>query len=200
MNEPQGVENQENLQQQNTTSKKKSRLLPFVRETLAILFWLYIITKSFIFDFDIFLIEKLSPNYIWLINYKFFILICVLAIIFLFSKNKHILVWSLFVFFYPIILLFWKIPFFLFKKKSWNLVFAIIDLIISFFKSFKTTFITIAFFLVSIAIIFGSSNKILLWISLIVLFAVHLLTYIQEFFWLLSQQVYMWYTANFLPL
>jgi hypothetical protein len=31
------------------------------------LLWGYVITKLFIFDIDIFLVENLSPNYLWLI-------------------------------------------------------------------------------------------------------------------------------------
>jgi hypothetical protein len=161
-------------------NNKKNRFPGFLREALAIFFWLYLVTKLFVFDIDIFLIDKLAPNYTWLINYKFFILIGLLAIIFLVTKNKHIFWWSLFVLFYPIILIFWKIPILIFKKKSWNLTFALFDSIISFFKSPKLRFVKTSIFLVSMAIILGSSNNILLWVSLSVITIIILLAYIQR--------------------
>ena len=140
MSETKSVKNQKD-QQPNKENKILRPFLNFVRETLAILLWIYVITKLFIFDIDIFLIEKIFPSYIWLINYKFFVLIGILAAVWLVTKNKRILLWSLFIFFYPVILVFWRIPFLLFKKRSWNLIFALIDSIISFFKSFKISFI-----------------------------------------------------------
>ena len=180
MNEAQNIENLSGSQLPINKKKPNNRLLFLVREVLAILIWIFVVTKLFIFDIDIFLVEKLSPGHIWLINYKFFILIGIIAIIFLVTKNRHIFLWSLYVFFYPVILLLWRIPLFIFKKRSWNLVFALIDSIISFFKSFKLTFIITAFYLISVALIFGVSNKILLWISLVVLFIILLWAYIQR--------------------
>lgn len=180
MVQPQNSINQESSQHPNKNKTIKRRILVLIRELLSIFIWVYVIIKLFIFDIDIFLVGNLSPNYVWLINYKFFILIGILAIIMLVTKNKHILSWSLFVFFYPVILLFWRIPVFLFKKKSWNLVFALIDSIISFFRSFKQTFILTAFFLISAVVILVATNDVLLWISLIVLFSIHFWIYIQK--------------------
>jgi hypothetical protein len=168
---------------QQQPSKNRSiirRLIVWVREILAILFWAYAITKLFIFDIDIFLIANLAPNYIWLINYKFFILIGILAVIFLVTKNRHILLWSLFICFYPVILFLWRIPVLVFKKKSWNLVFAFVDSVVSFFKSSKSMFIVTAIFLISTAIIFVASNSVLLWVSLVALLVIHLWAYVQR--------------------
>jgi hypothetical protein len=168
---------------QKPKKKKKAvdRFLAFVREVIALLFWVYVVTKLFIFDIDIFLVEKISPSYVWLLNYKFFILIGTVAIIWLVTKNKYILLWTLYIIFYPAIILFWKIPFFIFKQKSWTLAFAVFDAIISFFRSFKFTFITTAFFLVALAIILGFSSETLLWFSSATLLIILLIVYIQKF-------------------
>jgi len=180
MNDDQNTEKLGASQPQKTSKKPNGRMLFFVKEILAILVWIYIVTKLFIYDIDIFLIEKLSPSFIWIVNYKFFILIGILAIIFMVTRNRDILLWSLYVIFYPVILFLWRIPSLIYKTKSWNLIFALIDSIISFFKSFKLSYITTAFYLVSAALIFGISNKIILWISLVVLFGILLFTYIQR--------------------
>ena len=162
------AENQEDNHQSKKKNKVLSGFLSFTRESLAILFWIYIITKLFIFDLDIFLVENYLPSFKWIIDYKFFILIGILSTIWIVTKNKHILLWFLYIFFYPLVFFVWKIPFLLFKKQSWNLVFAFIDSVISFFKSLKISFITTSFFLISTVIILRASNQILLWFAVTV--------------------------------
>ncbi|HEX9384798.1 MAG TPA: hypothetical protein VF918_00635 [Anaerolineales bacterium] len=162
MSESQDFDKPEVAEQSKKESRLKSSFLASTREIIAILFWVYVIMKLFIFDVDLFLVEKFSPDFVWLLNYKFFILIGTIATIWLVSKNRNVLLWTLFIFFYPAIILLWRIPFFVFKQRSWILAFAIIDAIISFFKSVKFTFVTTSFYLVSTAIIFRSSNAILL--------------------------------------
>src|SRR5690554_4108771 len=41
-----------------------------IREGIAILFWMYILTKLFVFDFDIWVMAKFFPEYLWFLNYK----------------------------------------------------------------------------------------------------------------------------------
>src|SRR6266542_2743467 len=154
MSESQDFDKPEVAEQSKKESRFMSRFLASSREIIAVLFWVYVIVKLLIFDVDIFLVEKFSPNYVWLLNYKFFILIGTIATIWLVSKNRHVLLWALFIFFYPAIVLLWRLPFFVFKQRSWVLAFAIVDAIISFFKSVRFTYITTSFFLVSMAIIF----------------------------------------------
>jgi hypothetical protein len=177
------IETTKEITSQRTKQEKEplSCFLKAVRETLAILFWMYVLIKVFAFDIDIYLLNKFVPEYAWLLNFKFFILIGIIAFIWLVTKNKYILFWPFYVFFYPLIIFFWKIPSFIFKQKSWVFAFAFIDAIISFFKSIKYSFITSALFLVSLAIIFGFSNKKLLWIAVVIVFAILLITYIHRF-------------------
>ncbi len=170
-----------------TTQKPKKekglldRFLAIIRESIASLFWIYVFVKLFVFDVDVFLVNKILPNYTWLLNFKFFILIGIIAVVWLITKNKYILSWSLYIVFFPAIVLFWKIPFFIFKQKSWNFAFAFINAIISFFKSIKYNFITVAVYLVSLAIVFGFSSKKLLWPAILVLFIILLIIYIHRF-------------------
>jgi len=164
--------------------KKKGVAIKFLatlREIIAALFWIYIISKIFIFDIDIWLVNKYLPSYSWLINFKFFILISAIAIVWLITKNKHISYWILYIVFYPVIVLFWKIPFFVFKQKSWIFAFALINAVISFLKSIKYNFIVFALFLASFAVIFGFSNRKLLWPAILVLFIILSIIYVRRF-------------------
>lgn len=165
--------------------KKKKRIvdhfLVIIREVVALLFWIYVPVKLFMFDIDVFLANKFLPNYTWLLDFKFFILIGTIAAIWLITKNRHILSWSLYIFFYPLIVLFWKIPSFIFKQKSWIFAFAFINAAISFFKSIKYNFIIAALYLVSLTMIFGFSSEKLLWPAILILFIILLIIYIHRF-------------------
>ncbi|PIR69624.1 MAG: hypothetical protein COU47_01835 [Candidatus Niyogibacteria bacterium CG10_big_fil_rev_8_21_14_0_10_46_36] len=159
----------------------RSHITNRIRDLFATLFWLYVILKLFIFDIDLFLINKFFPNYSWLSNFKLFVLIGSLAIIWLFTKNRHIVTWSLYILFFPLIVIFWKVPRFVLKQKSWIFTFAVINALLSFIKSIKYNFIVLAFFLVSVAIIFNFSDQKLLWFSLSMLFIILTIIYVHRF-------------------
>src|SRR5689334_8900529 len=98
------MDNQEESSQPKKENKLVNVVSAVIREFLAISFWGYTTIKLFVFDIDVFLVEKFFPNYSWLINYKFFFIIGTLAVIWLLTKNRYILLWSLFVLFYPVII------------------------------------------------------------------------------------------------
>src|SRR5215207_8408620 len=124
MDESESVEILNSDQQSKKQNKISIVFFNLVREVLAIFVWGYVITKLFIFDIDNFLVERFIPNYAWLLNYKFFIIIVITSIIWLITKNRQIILWSLFVLFYPLIIFLWRIPALIFKRKSWNVAFA----------------------------------------------------------------------------
>src|SRR5580700_5126471 len=99
------------------------RSLFLVREVIAISFWIYAICKLLVFDIDVAIINYVNPRYIWVAQYKFLLLLGTLSVVVLITKNKHLIVWFLYVLFYPLIALCWKIPRFAFKKGSWLLLF-----------------------------------------------------------------------------
>jgi hypothetical protein len=152
-----------------------------VREVLAIVFWIYLIVKLFIFDIDVILVKRFTPEYAWLLNLKFFILIGFISIFWFITKSKYILIWTSYIIFYPAIILLWKIPYFVIKQKSWLLAFALINAFVSFFTSLKYNFITASIFLISIAIIFVSSNYQLLWLSVSAILLTLMVVYIHRF-------------------
>ncbi len=101
-----------------------------VREIIAITFWIYVGIKLFVFGLDVYLAARFLPQYVWLLDLKFFILIGLMAIAGLFTKSKEIGLWLAFTVFYPAILIFWRVPVFLYKQESWILTFALINAII----------------------------------------------------------------------
>jgi hypothetical protein len=152
-----------------------------VREIFAITFWIYVGIKLFVFDLDVYLAAKFLPQYLWLLDLKFFILIGFMAIAWLFTKNKDIGLWLAFTVFYPAILIFWRIPVFLYKQESWILTFALINAIISFSRSIRFIFIGSSVFLVSVATILTSSSNPLLWLATGTILVLLLIAYVYRF-------------------
>lgn len=152
-----------------------------IREILAISFWGYLIIKLFFFDIDNFIIASYFQEYSWIIRYKFFIIFGSIATFWLITKNSRVLNWTLYILFYPIIFFFWKVPVFLYKRKSWNLAFGVINYGISFFKSFKYNFIANAFFLISATIALITDNRTLIWLSISFIFGILIITVIRKF-------------------
>lgn len=150
-------------------------------EIAAPLLWLYVIVKLFIFDIDRYVIAHIASQYIWLLNFKLFIALGIVAICWLTFGNANTLVWFLYILFYPLILIFWKIPKFIFKQKSWTLAFAALNSLISFGRSFKFNFILSALFLGFLAVSVAFSNRYLLWGSVCGLLLLTIINFVRKF-------------------
>lgn len=169
-----------------------------IRHILAILIWSYTLIKLFVFDVDVVIVTKFFPEHLEILNYKLFLFIAILAIIVLTIKNKRVISWLLYIIFYPIILIFWKIPFFIFKQKSWTLAFAFINAVISFFKSIRYTLIVSSLYIIFSAIIVISSNGIILWIATLAILLITLVTYARRFIFIFKpSSVFQFYSLIF---
>lgn len=104
------------------------------------IFWSYAISNTFFINIDKLLSSLILPQLGFLIDYKFFVFIIVMAVLMLLMK------WSFFLYIYvavfPLIVLLWKIPRLIYKFKSWILFLSIVDIASSFFYRFKYNFVT----------------------------------------------------------
>ncbi|WP_295653205.1 hypothetical protein [uncultured Mucilaginibacter sp.] len=150
-------------------------------EFLSITFWSYIVVKLFVYDVDNYIINQYLPNYGWLITYKFLIILFAIAIVWLFIRAKKIITWTLYILFYPFILIFWKFPKAVYKKGNWNVGIAIVNALFAFFKSFKYNIITFSLLTVSSILILSTSSKIIIISSSIILSVILLTIFINRF-------------------
>lgn len=148
--------------------KRKSQIINKYVEFFSISLWLYLIVKNFLFDIDIYFLEKFLPEYVGILDYKFVFIICILAFVLALTRKKIFIVWATYIILYPLIFLFWKVPFFIFKQKSWVLAIALINSIISSLISFKRAFIISVLYILSAIFIFSFHNKFLLYSATIV--------------------------------
>jgi hypothetical protein len=144
--------------------KKTSPWHTHLAQPLAILFWLYIVTQIFIFDVDAFL-ESSFPFVAWVVKFKFPFIVGIIALIWSFTKSVEILLWFLYITLYPLILVLWIVPRFIWKQRSWNLTFAYVNTILSTTKSLKYSVIIFALIIIETVLIIESSSPSILWLA-----------------------------------
>jgi hypothetical protein len=83
--------------------------------------------------------------------------------------------------FFPFVILFWKLPRFVWKQKSWLFAFAILNAAIGLFRSFRRDFISGTLFLISAVLILSSGNQYVLCGSSLIIFALVVFAYALAF-------------------
>ncbi|HEY4265091.1 MAG TPA: hypothetical protein VGM72_07220, partial [Micropepsaceae bacterium] len=95
----------------------------FITEFIAVFFWIYALTKLFIFDLDIWIINLVSPQFASILNYKLPIILVGISIAIVTTRSARLGLSALYIAFYPLVILSWKIPRFVWHQKSWLLAF-----------------------------------------------------------------------------
>lgn len=134
---------------------------------LAPAFWLYLLINTFIINLDSILLRYMPGMLAHAINYKFFTFLIISTIFAILLKNYILL--YLYILFYPLIVLFWKLPKFIYHFRSWILLLSITELITSMFSKFKIKLITTTLTLVGFLAIVSTKNSSLLTFSIVVL-------------------------------
>jgi hypothetical protein len=112
-----------------------------VREIVALIIWVLVVTKLFVYDVDLLLVRRIG----WLQRfypYKFFFIIAVVALVWLILGGKYARKIILFIAAYPIILL-WRLVVIAFKNWATLLLFA--PALESMVRTFKWRFILSSF-------------------------------------------------------
>lgn len=158
-----------------------TRTARLFREILAWAFWLFVLVKLFVYDIDIYVARRFFPNEAWLLNYRFFILLCLAALIVLSFRSFAIFIWIAYVGFFPLIFLFWKFPRWCYRRGNWVLAIAALNGAVSFFRSVKYNVLVFAVGLTTFIIAIEATNRYLLWGAISALFTILVLTYIRRF-------------------
>jgi len=153
----------------------------YTLEFLAVFFWIYTLAKVFIFDVDLWIVGNFLPEYAWVLSFKLIFILALASAMWLWVGTRDVIVWFLYITFYPFVLLLIRLPFFVFKQQSWILAFATFNAIATFFKNLKYSLIFTTVFLAAfaIAIFFPAGVPLLLAIGVLV--SLVLLTYVKSF-------------------
>ena len=159
----------------------RKRAFQLVREITAILFWIYAICKLFIFDIDVYITSHIDASLIWILDYKLLFFLAIIAILAIFVNTCAALWYLAFVILYPLILLFWRLPYFIYKQKSWLLLFHLINSVASFVRTFRYRVITIALFVIAFSICVTIGNKAALYGASAVIVLLLAVTFVRVF-------------------
>ena len=138
-----------------------------VRECAAIIIWSFLLIKVFIFDIDIYLINKITPDYLWLLDLKILLFMLAISIVWLILGQRSFLKLFAYISGYPLVLLLWRFPLICFKH--WAIVIVFSPVLYNAIKRFRSTFILYTFAMTSIAIIIFSTSRWLLLVAIAVL-------------------------------
>lgn len=153
----------------------------YILEILAIFLWIYTLTKIFVFDIDNWFVHLVAPSWDWILSFKLIFLLALASVIWLWVGTRDVLIWFFYITFYLLVILFIKLPYYIFKQRSWLLAFAILNAIASFFSNLKYTLIFTTVFLASFAIAIFSNSPYFLPVATCVIIALVLIAYIKSF-------------------
>lgn len=89
-------------------------------DAMALAFWAYLITKVFIADWDVHILNQLAPNLAWLLNFRLLGFIAAALLIIRLAGTKLGVIWLAYIFAWPIIILAWRVPRLAFRRSRWN--------------------------------------------------------------------------------
>jgi hypothetical protein len=98
-------------------------------EIIAATFWIYAVAKLFLFDIDNMIAHSLIPQYEWMLQLKVLAFLIAISIALFLVGKTNVALSSLFILFYPIVIILWKIPYFIWKQKSWIIAFSFLNAI-----------------------------------------------------------------------
>ncbi len=152
-----------------------------IKELTAILFWVYAILKLFLFDIDLFLINTYFPSLKWIFHHKFLITLFLVTICVTVANKLNKLLWIVYILFYPIIFIFWRIPNLLYKTKSWIITIGLVNVLIIYCKSLRYNLLMATISLISIFLVLLISNKYIIGLSILVILNILLIIFINRF-------------------
>lgn len=162
-------------------TKEEMALFDYVQnyllETLGIVFWIYVVTQLFVFNIDSWIFARFLPSYGWILKFKLIFILALTSLTWLLIGTRDMSVWFFYIAFYPPILLLIRLPYFIFTQESWLLAFAILNAIVSFFRSVRCSLIFTTIFLGAVSVALFSRADYLLFIAAAILVALTLVAY-----------------------
>lgn len=133
--------------------KKRRRTVRRRLDAIAWIFWPYAVLKLFVVDLDRKMLEVVSEDYGRLVDYRAFVYLAILIV--LASTIKKSWMYVLYIIFFPLIVLLWKIPRLVHRRRSWLLVVGIVHVCSTLITAFRYNVITkgLAIFAVIVATI-----------------------------------------------
>jgi hypothetical protein len=144
--------------------KRRFRFLG--RDIAGSILWIYLLTKIFVIDVDRLFIEAIDKDLTVMLDYRLLFFLAIVAaaatVITKSKKKKSITIWATYVAGFPFVVLFWKIPHAVYKRKSWPVTLAALNMATTLAASYKFYFGAYAIGGLAIAFTLASRSRPLL--------------------------------------
>lgn len=122
-----------------SSNRKRKRLRRKVRvlDIIGTVTWIATLTKLFVADVDRMILSAIAPEAAWLLDLRWVLVLALLAMLALLFRGRTVGMWFAYIAAYPLVVLFWKIPHFFFKRRNLLLVVGVSGLVSSIVARFK---------------------------------------------------------------
>jgi hypothetical protein len=142
-------------------NKRRWRRFRRLLDGISVLFWSYVIAQLFAFDVLRGMIGWIAPGHENLADLRWVVVLVGLLIAGVVWRWK-LLGGALYVLFFPLILIFWKLPRFFYKRRSWILAIGFINAIGLFVRNLRYNLVTKVSAILAAAVILTVRNHVLL--------------------------------------
>jgi hypothetical protein len=164
------------------TSKPGASRLPRTSkflDVLGLLLWTYLFLKVFVADIDRLAVESIAPSGGWIVNYRALLYLGFIAAMALTFRRRWLA--YLYVIFFPVVVIGWKIPRFFYRHRSWPLFLGSIQAIVSVSTDLRYNVSTKAVALIASLLILLTNSWPLLILSSIYLSALLVWSFVRTF-------------------
>ena len=150
----------------------------FVWDVLGTVLWSYAVIKLFLFDVDVYIVDRLLPQAHWVVNFRFVFLLVILAVWAWKTPRPRFLGRIAYLTFFPLVVVFWKVPRLVYQRRGWVAAFAALDLLTNLARDYRFVLsVSAAVSVAGIVILVGAPSwlyylvAVILVVLLVVLYA-----------------------------
>ena len=129
------------------------KLFFLAADLTGLVVWSYFILKVFVFDIDREIVESIAPSAAWIVDYRVLALPAIAALSALFLWRLLALAFLMYLIFFPVIVIFWKLPWFIAKRRSWTFVMVAAHAAANLLRNFRYITVSKSLWLLSAAAI-----------------------------------------------
>jgi hypothetical protein len=136
---------------------RPSRTRRAIRECIAIAVWVYVLVKSAVYDIDIYLVDRFAPQLRWILEFKAFVILAVIALCCVALSGKSFFMTGLYIGAYPVVVVFRLLPMLVFKQ--WPVLIVSAPVVYRLVTTFRATLLIYTAALFSGLAVFLSGNR-----------------------------------------
>ncbi|MEU8355923.1 hypothetical protein AB0C27_07900 [Nonomuraea sp. NPDC048882] len=154
--------------------RRKLKRTIWILDFIAILLWVYALSKLFVFDVDEYILARIAPGMMEALNYRVFIFLLAFTFVVIFFRRYYL--GMAYILFFPLVVLVWKIPRLVYRTRSWVAALGVINMAATLIRDFKFNLVALTATAISVVLVAVSDKAYILVPAVLVLVAVLLWT------------------------